>query len=91
MRKLALDLDDLQVDSFQTNALSAATGTVCGQATAPGETCIYPSPDPVARRTDPRYELSCDISCVYGSCDPMCNTGYKCSDYICRDPNEPTG
>jgi predicted RNA-binding Zn-ribbon protein involved in translation (DUF1610 family) len=40
MKKLALQLDDLQVDTFQTSAVSADRGTVVGNApTNMGNTC----------------------------------------------------
>lgn len=46
MKKLALKLDDLRVDSFQTSADSAARGTVMGNApTVMGYTCGYSCPN----------------------------------------------
>ena len=40
MKKLALKLDDLQVDTFQTSAASADRGTVMGNGpTMMGNTC----------------------------------------------------
>ena len=45
MNKLALKLDDLQVDTFQTSAGSAVRGTVIGNApTVMGNTCGYSCP-----------------------------------------------
>jgi hypothetical protein len=35
MKKLTLKIDDLQVASFETDAVRGATGTVQGQAAAP--------------------------------------------------------
>lgn len=45
MKKLALKLDDLQVDTFQTSAGAAVRGTVVGNApTVMGNTCAYSCP-----------------------------------------------
>lgn len=45
MKKLALKLDDLRVETFQTSAAAGERGTVVGHApTANGNTCGFSCP-----------------------------------------------
>jgi predicted RNA-binding Zn-ribbon protein involved in translation (DUF1610 family) len=44
MKKLALNIDDLRVDSFEPAAPDAARGTVVGNGTVAGDTCAPSCP-----------------------------------------------
>lgn len=70
MRKLTLDLDAIQVESFATNPATAARGTVDGQQrqTYGCETWTCPAPT-----QDTCDQPTCDASCNGG-----CGTGATC-------------
>ena len=80
MRKLKLDLTDLEVTSFETHLGDGDRGTVAAHKTAPvtfpgltcgscpascGGVCLSVYPD----------EATCDVSCVQtcGTCAPSCD------------------
>jgi hypothetical protein len=77
MRKLKLDLDAIQVESFTTHAGQAARGTVDGQQRqtfgCPTWTCPPPTQDTCAD--------TCDYSCNGGCGTGNCGTGATC--YSC--------
>jgi hypothetical protein len=84
MRKLKLEIDALRVESFDTRATVAGTGTVRGRADAVGMEDEY-----VAITTPQTQKVSCigtcNISCLGtcliscgGTCDDLCSLG--CSD-----------
>jgi hypothetical protein len=60
MRKLRLQLDDLQVDTFQTTAPERPKGTVFGEQCTCYTNCTCPGCP------------TCDASCN-GTCDASCN------------------
>src|SRR5688572_26990042 len=68
MKKLRLELDALEVESFDVARTEPSTGTVHGHATA---TQCNTSPD----RTCAGYQ-----TCDYKSCDGWCSVG-GCTDY----------
>jgi hypothetical protein len=80
VHKLKLDLDQLAVDSFDTNpSESAPRGTVQGFSHVCGPT---------------RFDPTCYVTC--GTCDLSCGTcgascGYTCgcgaTAYTCNDPS----
>lgn len=90
MRKLTLNPDMLQVQSFATSAPLKERGTVhgeqgpctCPNCTCPGcPTCIETCPDTCANTCD-----TCGFSCGAETCGPTCYT-MAC---ICRWSDEGT-
>ncbi|HET6232161.1 MAG TPA: pinensin family lanthipeptide [Longimicrobiaceae bacterium] len=74
MRKITLKLEDLQVDSFETQAIGAASGTI--HAMSPGlttdcetDTCEPGSQPPVC---DDTVNGSCHRTCyhLFDTCQP---------------------
>lgn len=61
MRKLSLDLDDLEIESFDTGAADGAAGTVRAYATT-----TQPAGDTMAD-CDPPY-TEAPNSCFFGAC-----------------------
>ena len=72
MRKLRLNLEALQVESFATDADSSRRGTVQGRQSYSGPSHITVCP--VICGGDPSYEDTCDVSCGYGVCPQTPNT-----------------
>ena len=80
MRKITLDVDQLKVDSFQTDGVQAGRGTVHGHYFT--EVGCY---------TDEAHNCgsvggTCEQSC-YGSCNSACNSCYgscNCSGDTCN-------
>ena len=68
MKKLRLELDALEVESFDVARAGPSTGTVHGHITA---TQCNTSPD----RTCAGY-----LTCAFNSCDGWCTAG-NCTDY----------
>jgi hypothetical protein len=66
--KLALNLDDLAVDSFDTTATQKAKGTVFGEQC----TCYTNCTCPGCPTCDASCDGTCDASCN-GTCDASCN------------------
>lgn len=80
MRKLTLDLDAIQVESFSTHAAGVVRGTVDARQGRETFTCPAPTADPTCPNTCP-CNPSADITCVScmvtcnGTCwDPTCDT-----------------
>ena len=67
MKKLRLDLDELAVESFDTQKDAREKGTVVGEQCSCGGTC-YP-------------EATCPQTCAYTCDDPTC--AYTCDDATC--------
>jgi hypothetical protein len=60
--KLALNLESLEITSFETGSATANRGTVRGNgATRGGDTCAAPCPNTIM---DPSCEISCAASCI---------------------------
>ncbi|HEY0020068.1 MAG TPA: pinensin family lanthipeptide [Longimicrobium sp.] len=84
MKKLALNLDQLTVDSFETSARAAEKGTVVGEQqctcpTACETACTCPG-CPTCVQTD-CGQASCNGTCAgYDTCHP-CNTA--AGNYTC--------
>jgi hypothetical protein len=79
MNKLKLHLDDLSVESFDTERLEKAKGTVVGeQCTCPGvATCDFTCDDPTC-------PYSCDDNTCVGSCQTCSPTCWDtCRPRIC--------
>jgi hypothetical protein len=78
--KLRLNLDQLSVDSFATDAAAAPGGTVFGeQCTCPNATCANTCPATCALTCD---DMSCHVTCGYTCGDSCgCPTAY---DYTCE-------
>lgn len=80
MRKLTLNLDELQVESFETDAVRAARGTVegneeytyyCGSVEFGCRTPGYASCDATrckACSSEPTCEVSCNATCGFTAC-----------------------
>ncbi len=80
MKKLALNLEDLAVESFDTSGKAAARGTVIGhdETTGPYVVCsCAPTPNHTEQVS---CNGTCDNSACYGTCDASC--GGTC-DYTC--------
>lgn len=81
MKKLALELDELQVESFSTQEADEARGTVAGRNEPPytescGGTCVNTC-------------VSCVNTCLNtcpNSCWDTCNTCYATCDAWCTHP-----
>ena len=69
MKKLALRLEDLRIDSFSTTEVRREKGTVYGEQCTCYTQCTCPGCP------------TCDASCG-GTCDAACNTGNTC-DFSC--------
>lgn len=67
MKKLRLDLDELEVESFDTRGGAREKGTVVGEQCSCGGTC-YP-------------QATCPQTCAYTCDDPTC--AYTCDDATC--------
>jgi len=88
MKKLKLELDELKVESFQTDRGASARGTVRGQGEGSYELGC-PTMDPSCNGS---CEGTCPGSCVgtcggscYGSCDATCfSCDYSCYESGCR-------
>jgi hypothetical protein len=72
MRKLKLQLEDLQIDSFQTTSPEKPKGTVFGEQCTCYTQCTCPG---------------CPTCAGYGTCDASCNgtcqTNCNCSGATC--------
>jgi hypothetical protein len=89
MRKLKLDLDQLTVDSFDTEARAERSGTVFGEQCTCYTNCSCPG--------CPTCDASCNGTCntcnasCNGTCDASCNgtcdiyCGGTQYDYTCRN------
>jgi hypothetical protein len=98
MRKLKLQLDDLQIDSFDTTTPPKAKGTVFGeqctcytQCTCPGcPTCYDSCNGTCGASCNGTCGATCDASC-YGSCDWTCDysCGDSCGGYTCATSPDP--
>lgn len=92
MRKLSLNLDEIQVESFATQSANAARGTVNAQqgretwtCTAAGQfTCDHTCDDATCDCPAPTNYVSC-VSCVQtcgATCfDPTCDTCMATCNY----------
>lgn len=92
MRKLTLDLDAIQVESFSTNAAAAGRGTVDARqgretwtcTAAPQFTCDATCPDTCANTCNCGSNVTC-VSCMHtcdGTCwDPTCDTCMATCNY----------
>ncbi|HEU0016399.1 MAG TPA: pinensin family lanthipeptide [Longimicrobium sp.] len=94
MKKLTLNLDDLQVESFETASAEAERGTVrahdhcsCECQTLPGETCpgretcVYSCYG--SRCWDTCHlDWTCGETCWYQSCAGTCFE-YTCNEWTC--------
>ena len=81
MRKLRLQLEHLQVDSFATDAVQATKGTVLG-ATG-GNTCMTCVPYTGCRADNHTCYNTC-VTCGGLSCDNVCDTA-GCDTARCVD------
>jgi hypothetical protein len=74
MKKLKLQLEDLQIDSFQTTPAEKPKGTVFGEQCTCYTNCTCPG--------CPACYASCN-----GTCDASCNgtCGASCACGICRE------
>jgi hypothetical protein len=70
MKKLRLQLEDLQIDSFQTTPAEKPKGTVFGEQCTCYTQCTCPGCP------------TCDASCN-GTCDASCNGTCNCSGATC--------
>jgi hypothetical protein len=61
MKKLALNLEALEITSFETGRAAADRGTVRANAATRGDTCAAPCPNTIM---DPSCEISCAPSCI---------------------------
>ena len=85
MRKLTLDIDAIQVESFSTHSAAAARGTVNAQqgretwtCTAAGQdTCDYTCDDATCGCPAPSNYVSC-VSCVQTCGGNTCNGALTC-------------
>lgn len=94
-KKLALELDDLQIESFHTTAVSARRGTVNGQGTGYGYlscvTCVHTCAG----------QATCDWGCIdhthdscgcldtgYTDCEACTTYGYPGGGDACGGPIE---
>ena len=92
MNKLKLQLDDLQVDTFQTTSAEKSKGTVFGeqctcytQCTCPGcPTCYASCNGSCDASCNGTCGASCEATCG-GTCDWTCNCtgGGDTCDYTC--------
>lgn len=86
MRKLKLELDDIQVESFETNRLEAERGTVRGHVsianpcTGQCDTVNDATCDPEAGCTN---TAAGDYTCIATNCADQCSTGVWCSCDYC--------
>jgi len=81
MRKLKLELDELFVETFTTDALEVPTGTVHGYQSLG---CSRNLPDgPTCNEANTCGGDTCDglYTCNYLSCDINCGS-YKCDDTV---------
>jgi hypothetical protein len=90
MRKLKLQLEDLQIDSFQTTPAERPKGTVFGEQC----TCYTQCTCPGCPTCDASCNGTCDASCN-GTCDATCNgcSGFTCDlscDGYCPDTGRNT-
>lgn len=87
MRKFTLDLDHLQVESFDTTATYQGGGTVVGHH-------HDTQPPPAASQTDEVHTAcgSCNDSCYFGNCngggtyEECTNGATACNFTCCSDP-----
>lgn len=62
MKKLALNVENLVITSFETGRAPENRGTVVGnRATRPGGSCVATCPNTIM---DPSCEISCAESCI---------------------------
>jgi hypothetical protein len=99
MRKLSLDLDAIQVESFSTQSAAAARGTVDARQGRETWTCPVPTQDTCAGTC----EYSCNGTCGGGgttgstcvscaqTCDLTCNTCAATCDSCMATCNFATG
>jgi hypothetical protein len=73
MRKLALNLEDLSVDSFDTTATQKPKGTVFGEQCTCYTNCTCPG--------CPTCDRTCPNTCAYTCDDNTC--AYTCDDATC--------
>ena len=71
MKKLALNLDDLTVTSFETSRATAGRGTVRGNEATHGNTCA----GTCAFTCGGTCQISCDPSCISTCPVAPCYTG----------------
>jgi hypothetical protein len=84
MKKLKLQLDDLQVDTFQTTAPERPKGTVFGEQCTCYTQCTCPGCPTCANygTCDASCNGTCDASCN-GTCEATCaSCNYTC-EYTC--------
>lgn len=82
MKKLTLNPDTLEVQSFTTAHEAPGRGTVHGEectcptnCTCPGcPTCGETCPDTCQNTCDDNTCATCEFSCGYESCDNTCHT-----------------
>ena len=77
MRKLTLNVEQLEVQSFlTTNQPSPSAGTVDGYDSGrpPGMT---------RQQSCPGYEATCPATCDDYTCDNYTCVGYTCDEYTC--------
>jgi hypothetical protein len=72
MKKLVLDLDAIEVTSFETSRVPAQRGTVVGNAPTRANSCGGTCPDTVGANT---CQVSCDPSCISTCPVAPCYTG----------------
>ncbi|HST62081.1 MAG TPA: hypothetical protein VLK84_25490 [Longimicrobium sp.] len=78
MRKLKLQLEELRVDTFATDATPLAAGTVLGATGA--NTCMTCVPYTGCRADNNTCYQTCQ-SCAGPSCDNVCNSAAGCVNY----------
>jgi hypothetical protein len=89
MKKLALRLDDLQIDSFQTTPAGKEGGTVLGEQCTCPSACSCPgcpTCDESCTTCVDTCEESCEGTCDLFSCRPDCtvsNLPTRCDGYNC--------
>ncbi|HYH78546.1 MAG TPA: hypothetical protein VEX86_02085 [Longimicrobium sp.] len=91
MRKLKLEVDALAVESFETAPGTAGTGTVRGQALAPGpdnpESRIWSCNGSCVTCTDCNTCISCQVTCFDAtciSCQTCATCGESCGRTLCH-------
>jgi len=72
MRKLKLQLDDLQVDTFQTTPAQKPKGTVFGEQCTCHTNCTCPGCPTCYASCNGTCDASCNGSCG-ATCDASCN------------------
>ena len=78
MRKIKLDIDALEVDSFETKPAAVERGTVRGHATQYGScqgSCVASCGGPTCEspcQVEPTFYLTCMESCGWTNGDVVC-------------------